>query len=97
MSDVEPFEALLNIFGLQVGLRKYKKGSAWTNNDVTAELCEVQGLGWFLELEILVPSADEQTIREAQNRLLSFLKETGVDEGRIESRYYTEMLKVLRK
>ncbi|MDR0784688.1 MAG: class IV adenylate cyclase [Treponema sp.] len=92
VSDAKPFEALLDIFGLQVGARKRKKGWAWTRGGITAELCEVHGLGWFIELEILASSADEQTIREARGRLLSFLKEIGVGEDKIESRYYTEML-----
>ncbi|MDR0410868.1 MAG: class IV adenylate cyclase [Treponema sp.] len=92
-SDREPFEALLGLLGFRIGARKRKKGWAWTMGDITVELCEVYGVGWFVELEILAPSSDEQTVREARSRLLSFLREIGVSEDKIESRYYTEMLK----
>jgi adenylate cyclase class 2 len=93
VSDAEPFEALLDLLGFQVGARKRKKGWAWTNDGITAELCEVHGLGWFIELEILAFSADGQIVEEARSRLLSFLDKVGVGKDKIESRYYTEMLR----
>jgi adenylate cyclase class 2 len=96
-SDSEPLETLLNLLGFRVGARKHKKGWAWTSGDITAELCEVHGLGWFVELEILALSADEQTVKDARDRLLAFLKKIHVGEDKIESRYYTEMLRRLNK
>jgi adenylate cyclase class 2 len=67
------------------------------SGDITVELCEVHGLGWFVELEILALSADERTVEDARTRLLAFLKEIRVGEDKIESRYYTEMLHHLNK
>jgi adenylate cyclase class 2 len=60
---------------------------------VTIELSEVAGLGWFVELEILTECSDENTVAAVRRRLLSCLGKIGIEENKIETRYYTDMLR----
>ena len=97
VSDAAVFEELLQALGLAVGAHKHKKGWAWQYADaeppITIELTEVEHLGTFVELEILADNDAPETIAAARTRLLSLLHKIGIDECRIEARYYTEMLK----
>ncbi len=92
VSDAEIFGELLGRLGLAVWMRKRKTGEAWEAEGVTIELSEVEGLGTFVELEILAERDDPATVAEARARLLSVLKRIGIPQSRIEARYYTEML-----
>jgi adenylate cyclase class 2 len=92
------FEDLLERLGLEPGIRKEKRGWAWTLDGqppVLAELSLVKNLGWFLELEILADVNDRETIGESQNRLLSLLETLDIPPDRIETRPYSEMLRGL--
>lgn len=94
------FEEFLRRMGLEPEISKRKRGWAFNKNGITAELCDVEGLGWFVELEIL---ADENLINKeeiystSKNRLLDLLESLGIEKNAIESRYYTEMLWELKK
>jgi adenylate cyclase, class 2 len=92
VSDAEVFGELLSRLGLSVWIRKRKTGEAWTANGVTIELSEVEGLGYFTELEILAEVDDPETVAEARKRLLATLERIGIGQNKIETRYYTEML-----
>jgi adenylate cyclase class 2 len=72
---------------------KRKQGRAFSQEGITAELSEVPGLGWFIELEILADNSREETVTEAKKRLHCFLSGLGIEKEAIESRYYTEMLR----
>jgi adenylate cyclase class 2 len=93
------FEELLGLLGLEPGAAKRKRGARWEHPappgeaPVTAELAEVEGLGWFLELEILAADDAPETVQAARKRLFALLKEAGIAEDRVEPRYYTEMLR----
>ena len=102
--EVQPgpeFEKLLRRMGFKPDIAKRKRGWAFCESQIpegckraiTAELSEVEGLGWFIELEILADNSREETVAEGRNRLLSFLASLGIEKEAIESRYYTEMLK----
>ncbi|MDR1072481.1 MAG: CYTH domain-containing protein [Treponema sp.] len=95
-----PFEELLATFGLRPGVCKRKTGWAWLFEEdhppVAIELSEVAGLGWFIELEILSESGDEKSVSAARGRLIACLGKTGVGEDKIETRYYTNMLRELQ-
>jgi adenylate cyclase class 2 len=93
VSGVEEFEELLNILEFTKGIAKKKRGWAYRRGRINAELCEVEGLGWFIELEILSAQQDKKTLDKAREELLSLLGELGIGEGALESRYYTEMLR----
>jgi adenylate cyclase class 2 len=96
VSGVEAFEELLSRLRFKPAESKRKSGFSWNYNGITAELAEVAGLGWFAELEIIASSDDPETVRTARRRLLKLLAKLGINEDRIESRYYTEMLRLSR-
>ena len=96
------FEEFLRLMGFKPGAAKKKRGWAFSGKGISAELAEVEGLGWFVELEILAngiyadgSNADNRdlAIAEGKKRLLDFLAGLGVEKEAIESRYYTEMLR----
>jgi len=91
------FEEFLKSVGFKPGTFKTKRGWDFSRDGVTAELVEVEGLGWFIELEILANDINaenlEESVAEAKQKLLGFLDELGISREAIESRYYTEMLK----
>jgi adenylate cyclase class 2 len=93
VSDGAAFEALLLRLGLEKGMEKNKRGWAWNCEGITAELTEVEGLGWFVELEIIADDDAGETVMAARTRLLALLDKIGVKRDRIEPRYYTEMLR----
>jgi predicted adenylyl cyclase CyaB len=92
ISDAAAFEELLSNLGLVRGPSKHKKGWSWNYQDITIELSEVDGLGWFCELEILAEQEDPTIITSSRERLLKLLEKIGIDASKIETRYYTEML-----
>ena len=88
-------EELLALLGLEKKISKRKQGWSWHYNGITAELCKVNGLrnlGWFLELEILAKEDSVETVTAAKEQLLALLGKTGIEETKIESRYYTELM-----
>jgi adenylate cyclase class 2 len=93
--NIRVFEDLLRRFGLSPGVCKRKQGFAWDCGGIRAELSDVEGLGWFIELEILRDDGDTDTIRESRERLLFLLDKLGLSPDRIESRPYTVMLRDL--
>jgi adenylate cyclase class 2 len=93
VSGAEEFEGLLSILEFTKGIAKKKKGWAYRRGRINAELCEVEGLGWFIELEILSAKKDGETLDRAREELSGFLGDLGIGEEALESRYYTEMLR----
>jgi predicted adenylyl cyclase CyaB len=86
------FEDFLLRMGLRPGAGKRKRGWAFSREGITAELAEAEGLGWFIELEILADNDREETAAEAKRRLLSFLDHLGIGREAIEARTYMQML-----
>jgi adenylate cyclase class 2 len=95
VSDGDVFEELLGRLGLVRGTCKLKRGWSWNCRGITVELSEVEGLGWFAELEILADEDLPETAADSRRRLLELLNEIGISEDQIEERYYTEMLRQL--
>jgi adenylate cyclase class 2 len=93
VSDDAAFEELLRRLGLEKGIEKNKKGWAWAWEGITTELTEVEGLGWFVELEIITDDNSNEAVSAARLRLFELLHKIGVKKDRIEPRYYTEMLR----
>jgi len=98
VSDAAPFEELLFRLGLRETHRKEKQGWAWliapstAQPPILAELSQVAGLGWFLEIEIQADDDDRQTVEESRRRLLALLEQLEIPPAQIESRPYTVML-----
>jgi len=102
-SPIIVFDEFLKMAGLEPGFSKHKKGWAFSKDEIYAELLEVEKLGWFLELEIVLDDIEdiegdttkETTIEEKKKMLMDFLSDIGIEKNAIESRYYSEMLKEL--
>jgi len=101
VSDSAVFEEILTQLGLAPDIHKEKRGKAWKldaeNNgpSVLAELSLVTRLGWYIELEIMGDTDDEQTLCRNRGRLLDLLDKLGIPRTRIEIRPYTELLRAL--
>ena len=97
--EAKPGEIVKEFFremGLEPWISKRKRGWAYFSKEINAELVEVEGLGWFVELEIIADNDREVCFKEAKNLLLDFLFSLGIEEKHIESRFYTEMLLILK-
>ena len=92
VQPAEGFEDFLVRMGFMPGAAKKKHGWAFFHDGITAELVEVEGLGWFVELEIISEKIPETVFAGEKNRLLAFLDSLGVSREAIESRFYSEML-----
>ncbi|MDR1047973.1 MAG: class IV adenylate cyclase [Treponema sp.] len=99
IDNAEAFEELLRRLGFTPDIKKRKEGWAFSfpgtaagEIPVTAELSEVEKLGWFIELEIVEESENREIIEADRKRLLSLLKSLGIGEEQIEERYYSDML-----
>jgi adenylate cyclase, class 2 len=94
-SSIVVFDEFLKLAGLGPGLSKHKRGWAFSKDEINAELLEVEKLGWFLEMEIVVDNVEKDImmIEEKKKRLMEFLSELGIEKDAIESRYYSEMLR----
>jgi adenylate cyclase, class 2 len=97
-SPVIVFDEFLKMTGLAPGYSKHKKGWAFSKGGINAELLEVEKLGWFLEMEIVVNDVEmdavkDNMIEENKKQLLEFLSDLGIEKDAIERRYYSEMLK----
>jgi len=90
VSDPEAFDAFARLFGFKVLLAKRKHGRRWKMEPATVELIEVDGLGHFVEVEILIESESE--IEAARNRVIEILQSLGVDQESIEPAPYTQLL-----
>ena len=97
---VEEFEVFLRRMGFKPGAYKKKRGWVYRCAEICAELVMVEGLGWFIELEIILDAVNERedpdsSSKESRKKLLDFLEELGISKESIEGRYYTEMLSTL--
>jgi adenylate cyclase class 2 len=100
-NTVIAFDEFLKMTGLEPGFSKHKRGWVFSKDGINAELLEVEKLGWFLEIEIILNDVErdtinntiETTINEKKKQILEFLSDLGIEKNAIESRYYSEMLK----
>jgi predicted adenylyl cyclase CyaB len=71
---------------------KYSVGRGEGGGSATVEIVEVEGLGPFIEIEVLLEDDDPARIALAQGEIRGLLARSGVSEDDIESRYYSELL-----
>ena len=91
--DGKDFEEFLRRIGFKPGAAKRKRGWTFSRHGITAELLEVDTLGWFIELEIVTDKNREEILVEGKKRLLDFLDTLGIGKENIESRFYSELLR----
>ncbi len=107
VSDATALEAFLSDTGYSVQLKKHKDVEDWLAElpanaggiegrlQVTLEVCAVEKLGDFLEIEILAPTEDEKILAHLHCELEKLLEKSGIPKEKIENRYYIEMLREL--
>lgn len=94
VSDQASADRFFRSLGYQEYVRKHKEGSVFRYGDISIELWDVEGLGSYIELELLLDSdtPDTEMERSSSERLRQLLRMLRIDEHAIESRYYTDML-----
>lgn len=99
VSDREVFNEFVRRLGCEMAYTKNKRGLAFKAGGAgdfpdaaTIEILEVQGLGDFIEIEILLERDEPAAVARAQGELLALLALTGVPESDIEPRFYSELL-----
>ena len=60
--------------------------------EATIELVEVEGLGDFIEIEVLLPDDDASAVTRARDEIRSLLERAGIPAEAVEPRYYSELL-----
>ena len=93
VSDRAEFERFLHKAGFEAVYEKHKKSMQWEKGDALIELCTVEPLGDFLEMEILAETADENRVKKTRLALEKLLKKYGIPLEQIEPMYYSELLK----
>ena len=85
--------AFFHALGYEDFFIKKKDGWEWMDGDAHVELLSVNDLGWFLEIEILLPfgSSDDEA-EEARKRIDAIMKNAGVSRSDYEMKSYREMI-----
>lgn len=87
-SAIQFFECL----GFEKYFRKHKRGFSWHYEGIHIELLEVNDLGAFLEMEVILPfEANESAVSSAQDELYSIIDRFGLSD-QIERTSYREMI-----
>jgi predicted adenylyl cyclase CyaB len=96
VSDPAAFVEFIERLGCEPFYRKRKTGLAFKadRGDATIEIVEVEGLGDFIEIEMLLEDEDPARVALAQGEIRALLARSGVAEADIESRFYSELLMI---
>jgi predicted adenylyl cyclase CyaB len=94
VTDGVAFVEFARRLGCELFYHKRKSGLAFKagQGDATIEIVEVEGLGDFIEIELLLEDDDPARIALAQGEIRALLARSGVAEADIESRFYSELL-----
>ncbi len=103
IKEEENAYAFFECLGYEKYFRKNKAGWEWNVDDIHVELLEVSGfrygeekavreLGYFLEMEILIPFKVDIDLFEKQNSLYDLLKRLGFTDNDVEMRSYRSMI-----
>lgn len=91
ISDRKAFEQILRDMSFLPTFTKSKKALQWTHDDILLELCTLQDLGDFLELEIIADNNNPETTKNAVQKLQAMLTSCGIALSHIEPKYYREL------
>jgi len=92
VSDPDKIEALIQLLGCRFLIRKEKTGKRYIKGNLILELSRITDLGWFLEIEKVLEERTEDSVRAARGEISQTLKEIGISEEKIETRFYNDML-----
>ena len=97
LSSEDALSALFIDSGFNISLKKTKEVKVFQTDTkagkCTLELCNVEPLGFFLEIEILSEKNDLQTVKNAEEIIKNFFFQCSLKESDIEEKYYSELLK----
>lgn len=93
LEELEGAVAFFHALGHEDFFIKEKDGYEWQRGDAHIELLSVNDLGWFLEIEVLLPFDSTASEAEAaREEIKALLKLYGVSEDDIETRAYRDMI-----
>jgi predicted adenylyl cyclase CyaB len=99
VSDPETFAGFARRLGCEPSYQKRKTGFAFKAGpdalnpyEATIEVVEVDGIGHFIEIEVLLADEEPAALARARTEIRALLARAGVDEQDIESRFYSELL-----
>jgi adenylate cyclase class 2 len=93
VDSTEPLKELLHDIGFRVKLVKHKSVHKWTCGRAVIELCTMEPLGDFLEIEVMCESNDDGNVALARAEIEDIMTRAGVSLDDIEERYYSDLLK----
>lgn len=94
VESADAFVEFSHYLGYEVFIEKHKQGELYAFGDAGIEVSHIEGLGWFVEIEIIVE--DQSEVQAARRRVTEVLQKLDISEDKIESRYYNEMLKNIK-
>lgn len=93
VDDPDSFRAVLKKMGAKLLYTKRKKGGRWRGEgNLQAELVTVEGLGVFLEVEVLQDDSEKPALKEIEERLIGVLRRCGLGRKDIVSKPYSQLL-----
>lgn len=97
ISEPDAFLELCLAMGASEYFRKTKKGRAYGCGEWTVELVEVEPLGYFLEIELLVECPQEgpepSLVSSTKEAMLEFLGRLGVATDHVEESSYSALIR----
>ncbi len=95
ISDPENFFRWVQLLGFSFWYKKSKRGRAYRWNDLLIEVVNVEPLGWFVEIEKILPDeADLSAQQNARQEILTVLNQLQVPLENLEPKTYAELLGV---
>lgn len=92
VDDADAFVELVEREGCRQFAAKVKEGLEFRYGGLTVELVRVEGLGSFIEIEVMEESARAELHERAAQRIRGFLELIGISPERIEERSYVSLL-----
>ncbi len=99
VSDRGAFDEFVLRLGCEPYYKKRKSGFAFKaggdgqwRREATIEIVEVEGLGDFIEIEVLLEAEDPADVAEARGEIRAILARAGLGTKDIEPRFYSELL-----
>ena len=104
VSDGAAFDEFALRLGCEPYYEKRKRGYAFKAGcaecgtgsegprEATIEIVEVEGLGDFIEIELLLEDEEPARVASAQGEIRALLHKAGIGDEDVESRFYSELL-----
>jgi adenylate cyclase class 2 len=92
ISDAGLFIELMEKLGCIRYAQKKKKGCVYSCGDIRVELCTVEPVGDFIEVEVKLDGYEKEREEKAKRTIRSFLRELGVLSEDIENRTYSQLI-----